>query len=105
MRFPLRLTARALTLTLLALAACSDDDPVSPTVDPPLGLQVTATGSGSIRVAFNGRAADDSYTLELAEGTGSFTAVTTINAPVADGVVTYDDTGLSIQTAYRYRVK
>jgi hypothetical protein len=106
MRFSLQLTTRALALALIGLAACSDDDPVSPTVDPPLGLQVTATGSASIRVSFNGRAIDDSYTIERAEGTtGTFATVTTLNAPATDGVVTYDDTGLNVQTAYRYRVK
>lgn len=105
MRFPTLLTTRALALLLIGLAACSDNDPVAPTVDPPLGLQVTATGSGSIRIAFNGRAADDSYTLERAEGAGTFATVTTINAPATDGVVSYDDTGLSVQTTYKYRVK
>ncbi len=106
MRFPLQLTARALAVALLGLAACSDDDPVAPTVDPPLGLQVSATGSSSIRISFNGRAADDSYTIERAEGAaGTFATVTTVNAPATDGVVTYDDTGLNVQTAYRYRVK
>jgi hypothetical protein len=107
MRFPLSLTAPVFAFALIGLAACGDDDPVSPTVDPPLGLQVTATGSGSIHVAFNGRAIDDSYTIERAEGatTGAFATVTTINAPVTDGMLTYDDAGLSVQTTYRYRVK
>lgn len=105
MRFPaLRLTSAA-ALALLALASCGDDDPVSPSVDPPLGLQVVAIGSGALRVSFNGRAADDSYTLERAEGAGTFAAVTTIDAPAADGVVSYDDTGLTPETAYRYRVQ
>lgn len=105
MRFPaLRFTSAA-ALALIALAACSDDDPVAPTVDPPLGLQVTAIGSGVIRVSFNGRAADDSYALERAEGSGSFALVTTINAPATDGVVSYEDTGLNVQTAYKYRVQ
>jgi hypothetical protein len=89
MRFPLQLTARAFAIALLGLAACSDDDPVAPTVDPPLGLQVSATGSSSIRVTFNGRAVDDSYTVERAEGAaGTFATVTTVNAPATDGVVT-----------------
>ena len=107
MRFPVQLTARALVLALVGLSACSDDNPASPpAVDPPLGLQVTATGSASIRVSFNGRAIDDSYLIERAEGAaGSFATVTTLSAPATDGVVTYDDTGLSVQTAYRYRVK
>jgi hypothetical protein len=107
MRFS-SLFTRAFAITLLGLAAaCSnDDDPTAPTIDPPLGLQVSATGSSSIRISFNGRAADDNYTIERAEGTaGTFTTVTTVNAPATDGVVTYDDTGLNVQTQYRYRVK
>jgi hypothetical protein len=106
MRFPFRLTTHVFALALLGLGACGDDDPVSPTVDPPLGLQVTALGSSSIRVSFNGRAVDDSYTIERAEGSaGAFAVVTTVNAPATDGAVSYDDTGLSAETAYRYRVK
>jgi hypothetical protein len=107
MRFPSSFTARAFAVALIGLLACSDDDnPTAPTVDPPLGLQVSATGSSSTRVSFNGRAIDDSYTLERAEGAGgTFASVTTINAPDVDGVLTYDDTGLNVQTQYRYRVK
>jgi hypothetical protein len=106
MRFSSKLTTRAFALALIGLLACGDDDPTAPTVDPPLGLQVQATGSSSVRVTFNGRADDDSYTLERAEGaSGTFASITTINAPAADGVVTFDDTGLNVQTVYRYRVK
>ena len=105
MRFPFQLTT-AFAVALLGLAACSDDDPVAPTVDPPLGLQLSATSSTSIRVSFNGRAADDTYAIERAEGAaGTFASVTTVNAPATDGVVTYDDTGLNVQTMYRYRIK
>jgi Fibronectin type III domain len=106
MRFPTHLTTRVIAVSLVGLLACGDDDPTAPTVDPPLGLQVTATSSSSIRVSFNGRAADDSYTIERAEGTtGAFASVTTLNAPATDGTVTHDDTGLNVQTQYRYRVK
>jgi hypothetical protein len=105
MRFPI-VTSRVLALALIGLFACGDDDPTAPAVDPPLGLQLNATGSSSIRVTFNGRAADDSYTIERASGVaGAFATVTTVNAPATDGVVTYDDTGLEVQTQYRYRVK
>ena len=106
MRFFTATSTRLLAIALIGLFACSDDDdPTSPTVDPPLGLQVTATGSSTTRITFNGRAIDDSYTLERAEGaTGTFASVTTINAPNTDGLVTYDDTGLNPQTQYRYRV-
>ena len=106
MRFPTHLTVRVIAFGLIGLFACGDDDPTAPTVDPPLGLQVTATSSSAIRVSFNGRAADDSYTIERAEGSaGTFAPVTTLNAPATDGTVTYDDTGLNVQTQYRYRVK
>lgn len=106
MRFFTTTPTRLLALALVGLVACSKDDPTAPTVDPPLGLQLTATGSSSIRVTFNGRAADDSYTIERAEGaSGAFASVTTVNAPATDGTVSYDDTGLSPQTQYRYRVK
>jgi hypothetical protein len=48
----------------------------------------------------------NSYTLERAEGAaGNFASVTTINAPNVDGPLSYDDTGLNVQTQYRYRVK
>ena len=107
MRFTSCFTTSVLTLALIGLAACGDDDdPTAPALDPPLGLQVTATGSSTARITFNGRAADDSYALERAEGAaGTFAPVTTINAPNADGTVTYDDTGLLPQTLYRYRVR
>jgi hypothetical protein len=107
MRFPTQFATRALAVALIGLLACSsDDDPTAPTIDPPLGLQLTATGASSIRVTFNGRAIDDSYTIERAEGaTGAFASVTTLNAPATDGTLTYDDTNLNVQTEYRYRVK
>ena len=107
MRFPTHFAIRALGLALIGLLACSDDDdPTAPTVDPPLGLQVTATGSSTARISFNGRAIDDSYTIERAEGAaGAFASVTTVNAPETDGTVTFDDTGLNVSTQYRYRVK
>ena len=106
MRFP-TLASRILAVSLIGLLACGDDDdPTAPTVDPPLGLQVTALGSSSVRVSFNGRAIDDTYTIERAEGaTGAFASITTVNAPATDGTVTFDDTGLNVQTQYRYRVK
>src|SRR5262245_34960977 len=106
MRFPTHFASRLFSVALLGLLACSDDDPTAPTIDPPPGLQATATGSSSVRITFNGRAADDSYTIERAEGAaGTFASITTVNAPATDGAVTYDDTGLNVQTQYRYRVK
>jgi hypothetical protein len=106
MRFPFRLTAGWLACAVLAVGACGDD-PVEPDVpDPPLGLQVTPLGSTALRIQFSGRAADDNYTIERAEeGSTSFATVTTIDAPSADGVVMYDDTGLDIESSYTYRVR
>ena len=103
----MHLPTRVLVIALIGLLACGDDDdPTAPTVDPPLGLQLTATSSASIRVSFNGRAIDDTYTIERAEGaSGTFASVTTLDAPATDGTLTYDDTGLNPQTQYRYRVR
>src|SRR5687767_6325424 len=106
MSFPIATSRRLLALALIGLFACGDDDPTAPTIDPPLGLQLNATGSSSIRVTFNGRAADDSYIIERASGVaGTFATVTTVRAPATDGLVTHDDAGLDVQTQYRYRVK
>src|SRR5688572_15598370 len=106
MSFPIATSRRLLALALIGLFACGDDDPTAPTIDPPLGLQLNATGSSSIRVTFNGRAADDSYIIERASGVaGTFATVTTVSAPATDGLVTHDDAGLDVQTQYRYRVK
>ncbi|HSA56108.1 MAG TPA: fibronectin type III domain-containing protein [Gemmatimonadaceae bacterium] len=96
-----------LTASLLAVAACSDDDdPAGPSLNPPLGLQVTAQGASVIRVSFTSTAGDDSYIIERAEGAaGTFAQVHTAAAPATAGLVTYDDGGLAPQTVYRYRVK
>lgn len=108
MRLPFRLSTGLLALAVLALGACSSDDPVepTPTVDPPLGLSVSTQDSKTLRISFSGRAEDDSYSIERAEGAsgGTFTQLTTVTAPVADGVVTYDDTNLPPNSTYRYRV-
>lgn len=106
MKLPFRLTATVMALGVLTLGACDDDEPTAPQPpDPPLGLSVQGQNSGTIRITFNGRAADDSYTIERADGgTSTYTTLTTIPAPSADGPVTYDDTGLPPSTQYSYRV-
>lgn len=107
MRLSSRVLAGALALASLSLAACSDDDgPTEPSVNPPLGLQVTALGATGVRVTFNANAGDNSYLVERATGAaGAFALAGTIPAPAAAGPVTWDDTGLSAQTLYRYRVR
>lgn len=102
-----RMLAGALALASLSLSACSDDDgPTGAAINPPLGLQVTALGATSVRVSFNANAGDDSYVVERASGTaGAFSAAGTVPAPQTAGATSWDDTGLSAQTLYRYRVK
>ncbi|MEP7346122.1 MAG: fibronectin type III domain-containing protein [Gemmatimonadaceae bacterium] len=92
---------------LLVAAACSKDksNPVEPTPNPPIGLQVTATSSAAIKVTFQSAAGDNSYTIERAEGAaGTFAQVTSLPAPATAQLVTFDDTNLKVATAYRYRV-
>ena len=106
MSFSKRILSAFVALSALGIAACSSDNgSTAPVITPPLGVQATATGINSIRVVFNGTAGDNSYEVERAEGaTGAFALATTVTAPAAGGQVTYDDTGLKVQTQYRYRV-
>ncbi len=89
-----------------ALAACGDDDPSGPSrPNAPFGVTATATGSSSIRVSFTSAAGVTSYSIERAEGAaGTFGQAGTVQAPATPGSVTFDDTGLKVQTQYRYRV-
>lgn len=107
MSFSKRILTAIVAWSALGIAACGDDNggTTAPVLTPPLGVQATATGLTSIRVQFNGTAGDNSYEIERAEGaTGAFAIATTVQAPAAGGPVTYDDTGLKVQTQYRYRV-
>jgi hypothetical protein len=101
-----RLVRCALMLAAAVLAACGDDDdPTGTSINPPLGLSVTATGATTTRVTFNSAAGDNSYVIERAEAaSGTFASAGTVQAPATPGVVTFDDTGLQPSTAYRYRV-
>ena len=83
------------------LAACSDDDPTQPvTPNPPGSVQVTSLTSTSARVTFAAVSGASGYVIERAAGAagGTFTALDTITAPP------FDDTGLTPQATYRYRV-
>jgi hypothetical protein len=103
MRLPRLFPLIALALT----AACGDDDdPTKPTApSAPLGVQAAATGSSTIRVTFPGTAGISSYNIERAEGAaGTFAQITSVQGPAVAGTITYDDTGLKVQTLYRYRV-
>lgn len=105
--FSFRILRPLAATLLLAGAACGSDDsnPVEPTPNPPLGLQVTAVSSSLIRISFQSAAGDNSYVVERAEGAaGTFAVVTSITAPAASQALTYDDASLKAATAYRYRV-
>jgi hypothetical protein len=102
-----RLAATTLLLTAGLFAACDDDDPTG-TGKPPqiLGVQATATGPTAVRVTFNSRAGDNSFVIERAQGATatSFSQAGTAQAPATPGAVNYDDSGLTANTDYQYRV-
>ncbi|MBL8961649.1 MAG: fibronectin type III domain-containing protein [Gemmatimonadetes bacterium] len=97
---------RHLALLAFVATACGDDDPAAPTApNAPLGVQAAATSSSAIRVTIPSATGISSYTIERAEGAaGSFAQAGTVTAPATAGTLTYDDTGLKVQTLYRYRV-
>ncbi len=88
------------------LAACGSDDPSGPVAPvAPLGVQAAPTGTSTVRVTFPSTTGINTYNIERAEGAaGTFAQVGTAAAPATPGTVTYDDTGLKVQTLYRYRV-
>jgi hypothetical protein len=99
-----RTASRCLIAALAVAVACSDD-PAEPPVLPPLGVQVTASGISSVNVQFTSAAGDNSYEIERAEGaSGAFALSASVPAPTPAGSVTYADTGLKVNTLYRYRV-
>lgn len=99
---PRRLTAALLLGLTGMLAACGDDDdgPVTPTtLAAPANVVATATGQTAIRVTFDPVSGATAYEVQRApNGTDNFT---TVGTPTG---TSYDDTGLSAETTYRYRV-
>ncbi|MGQ0767134.1 MAG: hypothetical protein ACT4OZ_15915 [Gemmatimonadota bacterium] len=88
----------------MSLAACGEDA-TEPVITPPLGITVSTPGLTSLTVSFNSTAGDDRYEIERAEGSaGTFSLLTTVNAPATAGPVTYADNGLKVNTLYRYRI-
>ncbi|MCX5760801.1 MAG: fibronectin type III domain-containing protein, partial [Gemmatimonadetes bacterium] len=100
-RFTIALASAAVVLA----GACNSSDSTGPAAPLPVfGLTVAATGSATTRVTFSGRATE-SYEIERAEGAaGSFAIVNTVATVATDGTQTYNDAGLKVNTAYRYRV-
>ena len=94
-------TAVLALCSLALVSACSDDDPVNPTPpSPPTNLQVTGVSATSARVNFNVVSGASGYIIERAQGAtgGTFVVLDTVTVPP------FDDTGLTPQATYRYRV-
>jgi len=101
-----RALAASAAVLMLGAAACGSDGSTGTTSAPTpvLGLAATAKSTTSVDLTFNSTAGDNSYDIERAEGTGAFTAIGSAQAPAAAGPVTYTDTALKANTAYRYHV-
>jgi len=94
-------TPMALVLGMALLWACSDDDPVTPSNNPPAGLAASASGSTAINLTWTAATGVTQYVLERAQGAaGTFAE---INRP-ASSATSYTDTGLLPTTQYRYRI-
>jgi hypothetical protein len=86
-------------LAVAATAACSDDnDPAGPSLVAPGNVTVTATGPTSARVTFSAVTGATKYIVQRAPASGTFA---TVAEPTT---TTFDDTGLTAGTDYRYRV-
>ena len=99
-----RWTSRIAALAaLFTIAACSGDDgPSGPTaLVAPTGASVAALSPTSVRVTWNAVTDAGAYEVERAPGTtgGTFTQVGVVTA------LTFDNTGLSAETDYRFRVR
>ncbi len=102
-----RALAASAAVLMLGAAACGSDSSTGTTSAPTpvLGLAASAKSTTSIDLTFNSTAGDASYDVERAEGAaGAFAAVGSIPAPAAAGPVTWTDTALKANTAYRYHV-
>lgn len=98
MKFTRRYIA-ALLLAPLFLTACTDDpDPTEPSLAAPTGVTASALTPTSVRVSFTAASGATSYNIERATATGTFAQVGTTST------TNFDDTGLTANTAYRYRV-
>jgi hypothetical protein len=101
MRFASRALA-GISALVVGLGACSDDgtEP-NDEVTAPTGVTATAVSPVAARVTWTAVSGATGYVLERAEGAtgGTFAFVATPTG------TTYDDTGLTPETTYRYRVK
>lgn len=93
-----------MTLSLTLLAACDDgDDGVGPepAIAAPTGLAVASTSPTTARVTYNAVTGATSYVVERAQGASGGTFAAVADQPGT----TWDDTGLTPSTDYRYRVR
>ena len=78
-----------------------DNAPVTPPADP-TGLVATAVAHNQVNLSWNDNANDETgYEVQRALSGGSFSAVATLTA----GEKNYNDTSVSLLTAYDYRVR
>lgn len=90
-------TALLFTLGVSAIVGCSSTDSSA----PPTGLAAASTTATTVHVTWTAATDVDEYVLQRAEGaTGTFAEV----ARPAGTASSYDDTGLSPSTAYRYQL-
>src|SRR5262245_2778302 len=94
-----QLALSAAMLSMIALGACSSDEP--DTNDPPSGLAASATSQTAVHVTWTAGTGATGYVLQRA--TGAAGAFAEINRP-ASTATSYDDAGLTANTQYRYRI-
>ncbi|HEV8599535.1 MAG TPA: fibronectin type III domain-containing protein [Gemmatimonadales bacterium] len=89
----------ALLIGIAVASACSDES--GPSNPAPTGLAASATNATVIHVSWNAATGVTQFILERAEGaSGTFAE---INRP-AGSATSFDDSGLSPTTLYRYRI-
>jgi fibronectin type III domain protein len=95
-----RWTGAILLAGSMLLAACTNDD-TGPSNDPPAGLAVSATSATTVHVSWTAATGATQFILQRAPGAaGTFAE---INRP-AGSATSFDDSGLSPNTLYRYRI-
>lgn len=93
-------TLFALAIAAIGLAACGDDNGTDP--DPALTaptVTATATGTTTISLSWSAVSTATGYVVERAPAGGTFAEIGQSTG------TTYDDTGLTAATTYRYRVR
>ena len=101
-----RIAAGSTLAAVVVAAACgSDSSPTGPTALPVIGVTGTALSTSSIKLTWTSHAGDNSYIVQRAEGAaGTFSQAGTVRAPATTGQVEFTDTGLKVNTMYRYEV-